>query len=64
LVLYQNLIENKYYLTDGYPPIEAYQNEPVKQAEIQAERDENMQKIAPEWNKFIEQMKKEGRYKD
>jgi hypothetical protein len=60
LVFYQSLIENKYYLNDGYPSIKSFNNDPT----VQAERDANMKKIAPEWNKFIEQMKKEGRYRN
>jgi hypothetical protein len=59
LVFYYSIIENRYYLTDGYPTNVSGLPEPQK---AQEERDENMRKIAGEWNKFIEQMKKEGRY--
>ncbi|MDR1525312.1 MAG: hypothetical protein LBS79_08700 [Tannerella sp.] len=60
LVFYYNTIENKYFLKDGYPAISVLSN-PQRVQEL---RDENMRKIANEWNKFIEQLKKEERYKD
>ncbi|MDR1201831.1 MAG: hypothetical protein LBL58_09425 [Tannerellaceae bacterium] len=60
LVFYYNATENKYYLMDGYPAASVLSNLEATQ-EI---RNENRQKIAPEWNSFIEQMKKEGRYKN
>ncbi|MDR0748724.1 MAG: hypothetical protein LBF62_04035 [Tannerellaceae bacterium] len=55
LVFYYSIPENKYFLVDGYPP---------GLSGAQEERDENMRKIAGEWNRFIEQLKKEGRYKN
>jgi hypothetical protein len=55
LVFYYSIPENKYYLTDGYP---------TGWIERQKERDEYMRGIANEWNRFIEQLKKEGRYKN
>ncbi|MDR2121325.1 MAG: hypothetical protein LBP64_10715 [Tannerella sp.] len=64
LVFYYDIIENKFYLAVGYPPIEAFHNTPEIQAEMQAERDANRKKIETEWNRFIEQMKREGRYRN
>jgi hypothetical protein len=58
-VFYYNLTENKFYLKDGYPDASVLQNGEA----AQAERDENMRKIAAEWNRFIELMKNEGRYR-
>jgi hypothetical protein len=60
LVFYYSITENKFYLMDGYPAVSVLSNP----EEAQKIRDENMQKIADEWNKFIEQMKKEDRYKN
>jgi hypothetical protein len=57
-VFYYNMIENKFFLTDGYPAASVLPD-PQK---AQAERDENMIKIADEWNKFLDQLKLEGRY--
>jgi hypothetical protein len=59
-VFYYNAIENKYFLKDGYPAISVLSN-PQQAQEL---RDENMKKIANEWNKFIEQLKKEERYRN
>lgn len=60
LVLYYNMVENKYYLLDGYPEV-AVLSDPQ---EAQKLRNENRQTIASEWKKFIDQLKKEGRYKN
>jgi hypothetical protein len=60
LVFHYNITENRYFLRDGYPDTSVLMN-PQKAQEL---RDENMRKIADEWNKFIEQLKKEGRYKN
>jgi hypothetical protein len=60
-VFYYSAIENRFYLADGYPPVTDYLSDPEA---AQAERDENMRMIANEWNRFIEQMKKEERYKN
>lgn len=60
LVFYYNVIENKFYLMDGYPRA-AVLSDPQKAQEL---RDENMRRIASEWNKFIEQLKKEERYRN
>ena len=58
LVFFYNTTENKFYLLDGYPPNDSrYPNS--TEADI---RDENMQNIADEWEMFIEQLKKEGKY--
>lgn len=59
LVLYYNIVENKYYLLDGYPDTSVL-SEPQ---EAQRLRDENRQIIVSEWKKFIDQLKKENRYK-
>jgi hypothetical protein len=61
LVFYYNILENKYYLADGYPADVSVFQYPQK---AQEERDENRRRITNEWNKFIEQLKKEGRYKN
>jgi hypothetical protein len=61
LVFYYNTIENKFYLVDGYPVDVSVLSNPQKAQEI---RDENAKKIESEWNRFIEQMKKEERYKN
>lgn len=60
LVFYYNIIENKFFLTDGYPDVSVL-SDPQKNQE---ERDENRENIASEWSKFIAQLKKEGRYKN
>ncbi|MDR1097526.1 MAG: hypothetical protein LBL57_05285 [Tannerella sp.] len=60
LVFYYNVTENRYFLRDGYPDAAVLSN-PQKAQEL---RDENRQKIAPEWDRFIEQLKLEGRYKN
>ena len=60
LVLYYNMVENKYYLLDGYPEV-AVLSDPQ---EAQKLRNENKQTIASEWKKFINQLKKEGQYKN
>jgi len=59
LVLYYDILGNKYYLTDGYPEVSVL-SDPQK---AQEQRNENMQKITAEWNIFIEQLKKEDKYK-
>jgi hypothetical protein len=60
LVFYYNVIENRYFLRDGYPDAVVLPN-PQKAQEL---RDENMRKITPEWERFLEQLKKERRYKN
>lgn len=76
LVLYYNVHENRFFLLDGYPDASvigfySYQTAPdvwievVGNAEaIQALRNENMQRIAAEWNKFIAQLKKDGKHRN
>jgi len=59
LVFYYDILGNKYYLADGYPEVSVL----LDPQEAQVLRDENMQKISSEWNKFIIQLKTEGRYK-
>ena len=60
LVFYYNIIENRFFIQDGYPDISVLHNYP----EEQKHRDENMKEIEKEWNKFINQLKKEDRYKE
>jgi hypothetical protein len=60
LVFYYNIVENKFFLLDGYPNVSVLSNP----QESQALRNENMQKISSEWAKFINQLKKEGRYRN
>jgi hypothetical protein len=62
LVFYYNTTENKYFLSVGYPDTSVLSDmQNVENAE--AERISNYQNIATEWNKFIDQLKKEGRYR-
>ena len=60
LVFYYNIMENRFFIQDGYPDISVLHNYP----EEQNLRDENMQEIEEEWGKFIDQLKQEGRYKE
>ncbi|MDR2086317.1 MAG: hypothetical protein LBP72_03995 [Dysgonamonadaceae bacterium] len=48
-----------YYVKDGYPDWEWLSNEEP----VQIERNENWKAIESGWNIFIEQLKKEGRYR-
>ncbi|MDR0575698.1 MAG: hypothetical protein LBG96_17045 [Tannerella sp.] len=57
LVFYYNITENIFYLMDGYPAVSVLSN-PQK---AQAERDENMRKIADEWRRFLDRLKLEGK---
>jgi hypothetical protein len=61
LVFYYDLVENKYFLMVGYPFDVSVLPNPQ---ETQESRDENMKQIANEWNKFVEQLKAEGRYRE
>jgi len=75
LVFYYNIMENKYFLLDGYPAINNGDvliggwlnmngsSVPATNELIQQIRDENRQQIESDWNKFINQLKKEGKYK-
>ena len=54
------IIENKFFINDGYPDIAVLGS----LTEIQKIRDENMQAIANEWDKFIGYMKKVNKYKE
>jgi hypothetical protein len=56
-VFYYNIIENKYFLADGYPEVSVL-HDPQK---AQAERDENMNRIAVEWSRFCNLLKSEGK---
>jgi len=64
-VLYYNTLDiddlddNRFYLADGYPQWDWL----TKDHPVQIMRDENMKKIEPEWTRFIEQLKKEGKYR-
>ncbi|MDR1723919.1 MAG: hypothetical protein LBR84_08310 [Tannerella sp.] len=60
LVFYYSIIENKFYLADGYPMDTSVLSDPQK---AQDERDDNMRKIENEWNKFITLMKQEEKYR-
>lgn len=73
LVFYYNMTENKYFLLDGYPDISELPLPPNANISdagnpndyykyVNASRIENMQKIETEWDKFINQLKKERRY--
>lgn len=59
-VFYYTCIENKFYITDGYPNISVL----GYNKGTQLERDENMQAIADEWGKFIDFMKKTKKYRE
>ena len=59
-VFYYSIIENKFFINDGYPDIAVLGS----LTEIQKIRDENMQVIANEWDKFIGYMKKVNKYKE
>ena len=68
LVLYYNIIENKYFLQNGYPPDRAdalfNSNGPPASDVLNPmgnESDEEMQNITSEWIRFMNQLKKEGK---
>jgi hypothetical protein len=60
LVFYYDITGNRYFLLDGYPEASVL-SDPQKTQEL---RNENRQKIASEWSKFIEQLKIEDKYKN
>jgi hypothetical protein len=60
LVLYYSIIENKFYLADGYPMDVSVL---LDAKETQDLRDENMRQITNEWSRFIAQLKIEGKYR-
>jgi hypothetical protein len=63
LVLFYSQTENRFYLKDGYPDISIGSGwDDLTAIKIQEERDKNKKAIADEWNKFIQQLKKENRY--
>jgi len=70
-VFYYNIMENKYFLLDGYPAISEGNNWPDRNGTltsnneiIQQIRDENMQEIESEWNIFISLLKENGKLKN
>jgi len=70
LVLYYNAVENKFYLLDGYPPEiskftqtpETNDPHPTGTNPLEDLRNENKEKIAPAWDTFVNQLKKDGKY--
>lgn len=54
LVFYYDIMENKFYLPDGYPPNHGAQDE----------RNKNMEKISGQWNKFLHWLKSENKYRN
>jgi len=69
LVLYYNIVENKYFLQNGYPPdsAELFDNNGGIGASSNSSSSgndpgDNTQNIQSEWNKFINQLKKEGKH--
>ena len=60
LVLYYNVMENKYYLLDGYPPDSSI----LENAGAEDTRGDNMQAISSEWNRFINRLKEDGKLKN
>lgn len=60
IVLYYDLAQNKYFIRDGYPPLDDEGNENLV---AQQERDENWKKIKNGYQKLIDQLGKEGRMK-
>ncbi|MDR1092149.1 MAG: hypothetical protein LBL79_13835 [Prevotella sp.] len=62
---YYIIEETRYYISKGYP-----RWDPKDRGEIwdwtftDEEREKNWKAIEPEWNLFIEQLKKEGRYRE
>ncbi|MDR2148501.1 MAG: hypothetical protein LBE91_18820 [Tannerella sp.] len=65
LVLYHNILENKLYLANGYPAIRPESGKfNEQQAAWQIERAANRKKITSQWAKFIEELKKEGKYQN
>jgi hypothetical protein len=76
LVFYYSSIENRFYLADGYPDLAAAKNRYLDYGlntsdeayelyfNTQKIRNENMKVIEAEWNKFIDQLKSEDKYRD
>ncbi|MDR1937100.1 MAG: hypothetical protein LBQ73_01200 [Tannerellaceae bacterium] len=76
LVFYYSTIENKFYLADGYPDLANAKNryldyglnvsEEAYSLYLSAQkiRDENMEAIKADWNRFINQLKLENKYRD
>lgn len=59
VVLFMDFANNKYFIKDGYPPL----NESEKDSPAQLERDENWGKIKHGYQKLINQLRKEDRIK-
>ena len=59
LVLHYDMINNKYFLLDGFPEVSLL-SDPVQ---MQAIRDANRKAIEQEWNRFMAQLKKENLYR-
>jgi hypothetical protein len=57
-VFYYDLVENRFYLNDGYPDVVHLQNSELHQSI----RDENMARIQAEWGKFADYLKREGKW--
>jgi hypothetical protein len=59
-------IDRKYYIAKGYPNWEPAERKIMVGMDwnfIDTEREQNWKAISQGWNKFIKQLKKEGRYK-
>lgn len=56
-VFHYSIIENRFYIRDGYPDVSVLQNS----EKHQKMRDENMSKIKPEWDRFINRLQVEGK---
>jgi hypothetical protein len=60
--------ERRYYISKGYPGWHPSEwGESTKHwdwASIDEAREKSWKVIEPDWNKFIEQLKKEGRYRE
>ena len=59
LVFYYSILENKYFLLDGYPPDTSVFQDTQN---ANQSRDDNRKQIESQWTIFIDQLKKEGKY--
>jgi len=59
VVLYVDIEQDKYFIKDGYPPLDESQ----KGSAMQEERDENWGKIKSGYQKLIDQLRKENKIK-
>ena len=64
LVLCYYTTENKYYLLDGYPPDSQTEDLLSENSTSPQGGRQNIDGIAPEWSKFVNQLKEEDKYKD